>query len=522
MEDNDLRGHLDGTFQHPWNQPGQIHVRMGRRDRSLRYGEYELFRVLQRWGDLPLPREAQVRSARLVLAIENGPADTVSILVHAVNHDWEPGGGGVLGNNVSPPRDGEVWWNDRAYHANAWGLPGCGYASDLDPAADTPVMPLAEARYVPGASWIEFESAALSRAVESALRDGEALRLLLKVADVHEDWPGTIVRVWSGNVGDSRGSALRPRLELEWQSPSEVWAYEKDVFLEHGRSLVLPLPDGDPTAAWGPARAGPAGRRDPVSVVAATFLLEGQGFRPVIEIREIARGSGVSGLDRGTEGVAPGGNRLANAWRRADLPLRGVRPGLELRVTAATDPIPLGTEFTAVLRDTWVRTAPPEEQRVPWTFTSPTGIRHDLLARYEGENRWSVRFLPDEIGAWTYSWSQTFTPEGFRSGPIQFDVLGGDRDDLRTSLTRFADSLRSGAAERSPEARSSYLVRFLRLERAVLQTETPATFRNGGNDLRDLLRQSRELLGGAVPDSLPMEADAPPKWDRDGEAAEAS
>ena len=41
--------------------------------------------------------------------------------------------------------DGEVWWNDRAYGHAPWALPGLGYASDSDPAADTGASPLAEA-----------------------------------------------------------------------------------------------------------------------------------------------------------------------------------------------------------------------------------------------------------------------------------------------------------------------------------------------------------------------------------------
>ncbi len=39
MEDNDLRGFLDGYFKYDWNQPTQIHVRLGRRSRAPYYGE---------------------------------------------------------------------------------------------------------------------------------------------------------------------------------------------------------------------------------------------------------------------------------------------------------------------------------------------------------------------------------------------------------------------------------------------------------------------------------------------------
>lgn len=35
MKDNDIRGFLDGAFKWGWNQPDQIHVRIGRRGRRL-------------------------------------------------------------------------------------------------------------------------------------------------------------------------------------------------------------------------------------------------------------------------------------------------------------------------------------------------------------------------------------------------------------------------------------------------------------------------------------------------------
>ena len=53
MTDNDIRGFLDGGFIWGWNQATQIHVRLGRTGEfpNPKYGEVELFRVLQRWDD---------------------------------------------------------------------------------------------------------------------------------------------------------------------------------------------------------------------------------------------------------------------------------------------------------------------------------------------------------------------------------------------------------------------------------------------------------------------------------------
>ena len=48
MEDNDLRGFLDGRFMYGVNQPGQVHVRAGRRQMHSKAGEVELF--LEKWA----------------------------------------------------------------------------------------------------------------------------------------------------------------------------------------------------------------------------------------------------------------------------------------------------------------------------------------------------------------------------------------------------------------------------------------------------------------------------------------
>ena len=158
MEDNDLRGHLDGTFKYAWNQPTQVHVRIGRRNTGPRYGEFEIFRVLERWDGIHLPGGAQVRNARIRIGVEESPADTVAVVIYEVKKDWNPGTGGTLNNNVSPPKPGEVWWNDAGFQQTSWGLPGAGYASDSDPQADTGEMPLAEAVVCPGCRSFTFES----------------------------------------------------------------------------------------------------------------------------------------------------------------------------------------------------------------------------------------------------------------------------------------------------------------------------------------------------------------------------
>ena len=84
MEDNDIRGFLDGGFQWAFNQMGQAHVRAGRnasRPMHLRYGEPEVFRVLQRWDGIRLPRGTSVLECRLRLHIDfTSQADTYNLV----------------------------------------------------------------------------------------------------------------------------------------------------------------------------------------------------------------------------------------------------------------------------------------------------------------------------------------------------------------------------------------------------------------------------------------------------------
>ncbi|MDM7916404.1 MAG: hypothetical protein QUU85_14260, partial [Candidatus Eisenbacteria bacterium] len=227
MEDNDLRGFLDGTYKHAWNQARQVHVRVGRRDGSEAYGEYELFRVVQRWEGIELPPGAIVTRGTLTIGVESSPADSVRLVLYEMKRDYRTGGGGTLGDNVSPPRPGEVWWNDAAFGEEAWALPGAGYASDTDRQADTGAMPLADAVYVPGASRVIFDSAGLASCATRRIAAGRPLLFLLKVGDVEEDTPGSVVTLYSANEGDSRNVARRPRLELEWEAPGEIARLEQ-------------------------------------------------------------------------------------------------------------------------------------------------------------------------------------------------------------------------------------------------------------------------------------------------------
>src|SRR5690606_23755161 len=164
----------------------------------------------------------------------------LDLLLYEVLKDWTPGEGGVGRNNFSAPASGEVWWNEARRDSVPWGLPGAGFASDVDPGADTPTAALAIAGYRPEDSTVALESGALARYVQGRVAVGEPLLLLLKLSDYLEDTEGSIIPLYSSSHGDSRNAACRPRLVLEWSAPGSSRELERLVVLEYGRSLTLP------------------------------------------------------------------------------------------------------------------------------------------------------------------------------------------------------------------------------------------------------------------------------------------
>ncbi len=498
MEDNDLRGFLDGTFKYAWNQPGQVHVRIGRRDTGPRFGEHEIFRVIHRWSPLGLPPDATVRRARLVLSVERGPADTLRLVLYEIKKDWNPGIGGTLRDNVSPPNHGEVWWNEIAADSATWAFPGVGFASDDDSNADTGAMPLADAVVAPGAPAFTFESAALADYATRRAREGAPLLFLLKVSDVLEDTPGTVLQVYSGNTGDSRNLARRPRFEIEWDASSETSTFERTIHLEHGRALEF--------------RSIPCAGE----MVAASFFPDSGTVAPTIEMRAEG-GAGAGAAVAGAAGAAEGGAGDTGTWRRLEGVASPEGNWAQVRVGAWSDPVVLGTPFQATMRDTWIRNGRPEDQKAPWTFVAPSGVRHERLAEYAGESTWRVELVPDEIGTWRYSWSQSWAEHPFSSGEATFDVVLGEASDAIAPLqeiTKSATLVKKG----DNGTMAPLLWRFARLERAVILAETPEQFASAeGESLKAALRAARKALGReTVPDSIPRVPDLPPEWKKTG------
>lgn len=474
MQDNDLRGFLDGGFYCGWNQPGQVHVRLGRvsdrRHGEPKYGESELFRVLHRWDRVDLPEDVRIRRARLRLWVEEPPRACVRVVLYEAKKDWVPGQGGIERNNVSVPKRGEVWWNEAEHDVRRWTLPGAGFASHEDPAADTDAFPLAEAVCRADTRKIVLGSGPLAAYVQRRIRAREPILLLLKLSDFAEDVPGTLLSLFAADFGDSWTASWRPRLELDWElSVDDV--VEEPVCLEYGRACE-----------W--------------SVAARP------GELYVVDVRR-ERGSPAPRL-----AVVAGAKTTGDLPARWPTVVRATGRRLTFRLLAVGDALPLGTAFEAQLRDTWVVTGPPEDQSIQWRFTAPSGHRHEVTGTYRGDWTWQVSFTPDELGPWRYRWRHRLVPEGRTSPPGRFDVVAWRAREVLDGLEGFSGRSGRGGTRRTAPDRTRQRVAFARLQRAAMSLTSGAEGRRRPPaEVRLALRRAREALWGRpVPDPYPLKS----------------
>ncbi len=466
MEDNDIRGFPDGTYVNRWNQVSQIHVRVGRKGSNPQLGEYELFRILQRWERILLPPHARITDARLALSVEKGPDAPALLLLYAARQDWNPGSGGVAGNNNSPPRAGGVWWEERAAGEQSWGLPGAGFASDRHPDADTESMPLAAFLYEPKDATIEFHDPRLTRYLARQIRAQEPALFVLKLSDRDEVRRGSRITLYSSEFGDDFEVTRRPQLRLAWEACVASIPVEKRILLEPGRSLTLgPFP----------TRAR--------QMIAVAFGPEAGSEDPHIELRGRRREETMAWLPGTLASLDP-------AW-----------DAFELRITAATHPIELGDAFVAELRDTWVRNAPPEDQSVAWQFVAPTGETFASEGAYRGDFTWRMEFRPQVPGRWHYRWSYRFAEEAYESRIGTFDVITRREEQVIRELERLLVAVRSSEAAEGHGSRRFLSERFAALEAEAMLRQTPETFRSQqGKLLMELLAEIRgELTGSHAP-----------------------
>ena len=177
---------------------------------------------------------------------------------------------------------------------------------------------------------------------------------------------------------------------------------------------------------------------------------------------------------------------------------------LEVRLDAVRNRATLGVPFEAEFRDTWVKTGPPETQRVPWIFDAPSGSQHEILATYVGDYRWRVRFSPWELGRWRYRWSNQFLAQPYKSAEGTFDVMPEDLADLAAALEVLKEEVTQCPYPPGEQRVRLFGLRFQRLERAVMRTESPESFRMSerdadGGSLSHQLDSIRTLLSGGAP-----------------------
>jgi hypothetical protein len=248
MEDNDLRGHLDGSFKYGWNQVGQNHVRVGRRDRSSSWGECEIFRVVQRWAGsrcrrVPwcgTPRSiSESKAARIGRCGSTSTRSTATgIGAGGPGGQRQPsqagrGSGGTMPASRGGPgatrRRARLGHRPRRRHPG--GSPG---GSGSTRPAEVPDLPRG------GARRLRHPSAAA----------GLPAPLLAQGVGCDGGRPTGSVVVYSANQGDLRNPARRPRLTLTWEAPGERVSQLRPLLLEHGRTLMLPPLQGRGCGRW--------------------------------------------------------------------------------------------------------------------------------------------------------------------------------------------------------------------------------------------------------------------------------
>jgi hypothetical protein len=166
-----------------------------------------------------------------------------------------------------------------------------------------------------------------------------------------------------------------------------------------------------------------------------------------------------------------------------------------------------------------VVTRPPEEQKVLWTFISPTAQEYKVEADYQGGYTWRVHFQPKELGRWHYYWTQHFTKQPYTSVLGTFDVVATDLETIKHQLQSLRERMRHPTLLDREHMRhptlldtlghqSTFETDFVKLERAALQLETPQSFTaKSHHDLYALLRDLRALLWGEgkpIPERIPL------------------
>jgi hypothetical protein len=222
-----------------------------------------------------------------------------------------------------------------------------------------------------------FSGERLRSHVEELLGQRKTLDVLIKASRLDEELPGSIKTFYSREFGDDFNPELRPALEIEWCAPA-LWVEEWPFVLEAGEMCTLRP-------------------RQPLTMEEKATLAASMQLEP-------AEGAGalppeVWAVGWNVDGTATG------SPHPLEIPLQGTSSDLELRLSAAVNPILAGEKASISLLETWAPLVErPQNLIVPFYFISPSGRQIQVTARHVGSFRYVADILPDEISVWTYTW----------------------------------------------------------------------------------------------------------------------
>lgn len=465
MQDNDLRGFLDGTFKKAWAQVTQNHTRVGRRANDPAYGEHELFRTIQKWEAITPPSSGILQDIELKISVESGHTSEVIIYLYSVNKTWVPGSGGVLRNNLSVPNKGEVWWLEKSYKEELWALPGVGFASNSHPNADTPATPLAFYHYKPGEKQISFKSTQLKNYASSQISNKKPLHFLIRLESQTEDTPGIKLQFYSGDYSHEHTKNIRPSIIATWAL--------LNVTNEHVHSLILP--QGEKLNFSTPIK----------NTINKQILVDfkSTNCKTPIYIRE----------------------NNGSPWRSLPRNIKLENDDGNFELISGFNPTALNKHFQATIHDTWITSNPPDQQQVFWHFRSPSGNIQTVKSEYKGDYDWKVNFLFDEPGLWHYWWTAEFTDKPYTSNSTKITVYVESIVDVITMLEKLKHEIIQAGITDKDTLHFRSTRKFNALERSLMSMLTPEQYQSPDfKSSRILLNSIRELMSGEpIPETIP-------------------
>jgi hypothetical protein len=394
VEDTDIRGYLDGTTKHPFNQGTAYHMRVGRRFGGPRDGRYELKRSLVRWRLPELPANARLISAEVTFWVEAFLSDSpladeqlfrpLHLYLYPVSENWEAGLGGRRQNDFSPAAPGEAWWNEARLGELAWPAPGA-----LEPAAGQQRrgyrdLPVGVGAIVSSDTTLTIGGDRLLDYLRDSNERHGALSLLLKLEDEEEDRIGTELAFLASNFGDVNDAlSKRPRLDFEIEIPYAAETVSDDFVVEAGTEYLTKV----------------------LTHRGRTVLLSAT----VSQSKAIAQGLFV-------RGGSIGDSIAETEWEVFTNPILRRWDWSQFRIASPLRWLSWGDSIKLDLHETWVWPGPREKQLPELLLIAPSGRTHRVQARATPDLHYVMEFEPDEFGLWKYGWSYRPTPTRLLGG----------------------------------------------------------------------------------------------------------